>query len=285
MRPAKAAAVAVPAALGTVLFGGAAYRWSAVREEDRAWTAIADAADRPSESFTPAMLDGLPEPARRYLGHAIAPGTPLRTTVELEMRGTFLLGEDRASAQPYAMTARQILAPPNAFVWRPQMKSGLMSISGSDGLNAGEAWARFWLLGLVPVANLRSRGKDLVRSASFRSAVEGIWAPASFLPQTGARWTELGPDRARVTLDTCGGPVSLDLTLASDGRVTEVVGERWSNANPQKRFRLQPFGGTVEQEAKFGGFTIPSRVKVGNHYGTPDYLPFYQVELTSARYL
>lgn len=285
MRPAKAVAIAVPALLGTALIGGAAYRWAGARAEDRTWAAISAAADRSPERFNPAMLDGLPEPARRYLAHAIAPGTPLRTTVELEMRGTFLLGDDRASAQPYAMTASQILAPPDAFVWRPRMRSGAMTITGSDGLQVGEAWTRFWLLGLIPVANVRSRGEDLVRSASFRSAMEGIWAPATFLPLNGAHWRELGSDRARVTVPTGAGPISLDLTLAPDGRVTEITGQRWSNANPEKRFRFQPFGGTMEAEATFGGFTVPSRVKVGNHHGTPDYLPFFQVELTAACYL
>jgi hypothetical protein len=284
MRPARVLALAIPAVAGTALLGGAAHRWSAVRDEQRTWEAIAATA-RPAVRFEPAMLHGLPEPARRYLSHAIAPGTLLRTTVELEMRGTFLLGNDGASATPYTMTARQILAPPNAFVWRPQMRSGPMIVSGSDGLHEGEAWTRFWLMGLVPVADVRSSGSDLVRSAAFRSAMEGIWAPASLLPQNGAAWREQGPDRARVTVQTTGGPVTLDLTLAPDGRLIEIVGQRWSNANPRQSFRWQPFGGTMEAEATVNGFTIPSRVKIGNHYGTPDYLPFFQVELTSARYL
>lgn len=60
---------------------------------------------------------------------------------------------------------------------------------------------------------------------------------------------------------------------------------RWSDANPEKRFRLQPFGGTADAEATFGGFTIPSRLNVGNHNGTDDYLPFFQAKVVSARHL
>jgi len=66
--------------------------------------------------------------------------------------------------------------------------------------------------------------------------------------------------------------------------VREVVGDRWSNANPEKRFRLQPFGGTAAADATFQGLTIPTSVAAGNHYGTDDYLPFFQARITRAQY-
>ena len=44
------------------------------------------------ETFEPTMTRGLPEPARRWLGHAIAPGTPLWGSVELTMHGRIKLG-------------------------------------------------------------------------------------------------------------------------------------------------------------------------------------------------
>jgi hypothetical protein len=221
--------------------------------------------------------------AQRYFNHAIAPGTPLRTTVALSMRGTFLLGE-KGSEQAYGMSARQILAPPNAFVWVPQMRSGVIRISGSDALLAGRAWTRFWLHALLPVADETSSA-DLVRSATFRSVMEGIWVPPSLLPERGVKWEQIGPDKARLTFGSVSPAIVLELTLDSKGAVREVTGQRWSNANPEKVFRLQPFGGTIEEERSFGGFTIPSRVRVGNHYGTDDYLPFFQAEVTDADYL
>jgi hypothetical protein len=42
--------------------------------------------------FDPAELDGLPEPVRRHLGLAIAPGTPLHTSARLRMRGSIKVG-------------------------------------------------------------------------------------------------------------------------------------------------------------------------------------------------
>ena len=48
-----------------------------------------------AETFDPAAIMGLPEPARRWLGHAIAPGTPLWSSVELTMHGQIKLGRWR----------------------------------------------------------------------------------------------------------------------------------------------------------------------------------------------
>jgi hypothetical protein len=257
----------------------AAYRRSASRAQT-AFAAVAARARPPAGSFDPAAIAGLPEVAQRYFTHAILPGTPLRTTVELEMEGTFLIG-DKARFTTYEMTARQVLAPPAAFVWVPAMRSGLIHISGSDALVDGRAWTRFWINGLVPVVNLHA-SPDLNRSAAARSAMEAIWAPASLLPGNGVHWEANGPDRARLGFEI--GIEPIDLTLDANGRVLSLATLRWSDANRDKNFRLQPFGGTLQAEATFEGFTIPSAIQMGNHYGTEDYLPFFQARITSARF-
>jgi hypothetical protein len=197
------------------------------------------------------------------------------------MRGTFVLG-DRQSHQDYAMTARQILRPPSAFVWLPTLRSGFMCITGSDLLVGGTGWTRFWTLGLFPVAN--ARGVDVARSASFRSAMESIWVPPSLLPGNGVRWEQTGPNTARVVVERVAPEIGLELTLAANRAVQEIIGQRWSNANPEKVFELQPFGGTVEAEQTFSAYTIPSRLAVGNHFRTDAYLAFFQAEVTNATF-
>lgn len=234
-----------------VVAGAAALApWSyqqARREAELAADGVAARAKPSLGAFEPSMVEGLPEIARRYFGHA--------------------------------MTARQILSPAHEFVWTPIMHSGAMSISGSDTLVQGGGWTRFWINGLIPVVNLQV-SPDLSRSARARAAMEAVWAPASVLAANGVTWAQTGPDTARLTFGTGTEPV--DLTLAADGRVLEVVTMRWSDVNADKTFRLQPFGGTVEAEQTFGGFTIPSELEVGNHYGSPDYLPFFQARVTAA---
>lgn len=267
----------------TLLVGGVAYNRyrHAVAEAEAAMSALADRSSPPRATFSLEVVDGLPEIAQRYFQHAIRPGTPLATTARLTMEGTFLLG-DRDGFQEYHMEARQMLSPPSAFVWMPVMRSGLMRISGSDALVEGQAWTRFWMNGLVPVADARS-SPDLVRSALSRAAMEATWVPASLLPSNGVRWEQTGPDTARLHFPTGIEPV--DLTLDADGRVKQIVTMRWSDANPEKVFRLQPFGGTVEGEAEFGGYTIPTELMVGNHFGTDAYLPFFQARVSTADYL
>jgi hypothetical protein len=56
------------------------------------WTRLAEPATGRAERFDPALVAELPEPARRWLTHAIAPGVPLARSVELSMRGEIRLG-------------------------------------------------------------------------------------------------------------------------------------------------------------------------------------------------
>jgi hypothetical protein len=273
--------VLIPILLGVgVLFWY--YLRANVTAED-GWKAIAANAAAVDGGFSTDVVAHLPESVRRYFVHAIAQGTPLKKTVELSMRGTFRLGE-KSSAQSYDMEARQILAPPDQFVWIPTMRRGPLHISGSDALVSGQACTRFWINSLVPVANNQT-SPDLVRSAQFRSAMEGIWAPAALLPRPGITWSQPSPDVARVTIAAAQAPIVLDLTLSPNGAVREVVGLRWSNENPDKQFRLQPSGALVLSETTFEGFTIPSQVQVGNHFGTQAYFPFFEAQVTAAHYL
>jgi hypothetical protein len=114
--------------------------------------------------------------------------------------------------------------------------------------------------------------------------MEAIWAPAGLLPINGVRWEQTGPDRARITVPSEIEPVVIDLTLAGTGSVVALTTMRWTDANPEKTFAWQPFGGTVHAEGTFDGFTIPTMVRIGNHFGTEDYHPFFQAEITRARY-
>lgn len=274
-------AVLAVVALGAVAGVGYSRYRARMVEADTAWRAIAARAVPAPARFDPATVAGLPEIAQRYFSHAIAPGTPLWTTVELGMEGLFLLG-DGERPQRFSMTARQMLAPPSAFAWIPTFRSSLFRITGSDGFFDGHGWTRFWMFSVLPLVQAAGT-EDIDRSAAARPALEAIWAPASLLPANGAVWQQTGPDTARVIFDS-GAGVTIEMRLAMDGRVLEVWTMRWSDENPDKTFRLQPFGGTMEADASFDGFTIPSSVHVGNHFGTGAYWPFFQATITTANY-
>lgn len=252
-------------------------------EDDFARLAATNSAAAPP--FEAAMIADLPEIAQRYFRHAIAEGTPLHQKAQLQMRGQFLLGE-KGAQKVFDMEARQVLAAPGSFVWIARMAQGPVVIHGSDGMIDGAAWTRFWMLKSLPLVGAADT-PDLNLSARARPAIEAIWTPAVLLPQFGARWRQVSDDVAAVQLAPPPGGKpgqELFLRIGRDGALRAAWTRRWSEVNPQKTYHWQPFGGSVEGEARFGGFKIPGRMTAGNHFGTTDFLPFFKVEITAVRY-
>jgi len=132
--------------------------------------------------FDPAELDGLPEPVRRHLVQAIAPGTPLYTSARLRMRGAIKVG------RWLPFRARQVLSPHHGFVWTARA-AGL--VAGGDRYADGAGAMQWKLAGLVTVA--AGAGPDVSGSAAGRAGAEGIWLPTALLPRFGVRWSAPRP--------------------------------------------------------------------------------------------
>lgn len=229
--------------------------------------------------FEPAMVADLPDPARRYFEYSILTGTPLFTVANIEMTGQFSLGAKDA-ANYMAMTARQVLAAPNGFVWKMSGGKGIMAMSGSD--SAG--WTRFWLAGIAPVARF---GGDIdhTRSAFGRQIAEAVfWTPAALLPGPGIDWQAVDENTAIVTILHGGITQEIVITVTSEGQPTEVSFLRWSNANPDGVYRLQPFGGYLSVFQEIDGFRLPTHVEAGNFFGTESYFPFYIADVTKLQF-
>lgn len=249
------------------------------RRDDRAeWARLAALQPKDPKRFDPRMVAGLPEPVRRFFAHAIDPGTPLLPVAEIEMTGAFSLGtKDDPRYQP--MEARQILAAPEGFVWAMRTRAG-MPISGSDTAK----WTRFRIFGLIPVARLGGN-PDHTRSAYGRYIGEAvIWSPAALLPGPGITWEAVNADTARVTVEHGALSQAVEVTVDAAGRPVTVVFQRWSNANPDKKHRLQPFGAVMSDFRKVGGYRLPFRVEAGNNFGTEDYFPFFRADVTAIRF-
>lgn len=242
------------------------------------WAALRSLQPANPQRFQLSMVAELPAPARRYFEFVIAPGSPLLTVAELTMSGQFSLGK-RASPHYQAMEACQILAVPRGFVWQMRTRTGL-PISGSDA--AG--WTRFRLAGIVPVAR-RGGNADHARSAFGRSVAEAVlWTPAAVLPGPGVRWEAVDDFTARVTVAHMGLEQAVDVTVTGDGRPTQVVFQRWSDANPKKAYQLQPFGGLPSDFRQVQGFRVPWHVEAGNMFGAQEYFPFYIADLTGMQF-
>jgi hypothetical protein len=249
------------------------------RRADRAeWERLEALQPEARTYFAHELLAGLPEPARRYFAFAIQQGTPLLPVSVIEMSGQFSLGsKDDPRYQP--MQARQILAAPEGFVWAMRTTGG-MPVAGSD---TGR-WTRFRVFGLVPVA--RAGGDpDHARSAFGRYVSEAvIWAPAALLPGPGVIWTSVDANTARVTVRHDTLTQMVDVTVDDQGRPQVVSFDRWTNANPERTFRLQPFGAVMSDFREVAGYRLPFHVEAGNMFGTEEYFPFFVANVTGIRF-
>jgi hypothetical protein len=249
------------------------------RADARAMHRLAAMQPKQAARFDPQMVADLPEPARRYFLYTIEPGTPLYTVANISMSGQFGMG-DKNKPNYLQMIADQTLAMPDGFVWKMRAQRGMLKLSGSDT----EQWTRFWLMGLLPVARIGG-DTDHRRSAFGRYVAEAVfWTPAAVLPGPGISWTQLAPDCARLTVGHQGLSQSVDVTVDASGQPTEVRFERWSNANADKQYRLQAFGGYLSRFRSFAGYRLPTHVEAGNHFGTDAYFAFFVADVTTVEF-
>jgi hypothetical protein len=267
-----------------VVMGLQIWRRTDDRRAARAWARLARRGKGPASTFDPSLVEELPEPVRRYFLYTIAPGTPIRTVAEIRMRGKIGLGtKDKPNYLP--MHAEQILAPPHGLVWELRAGKGLMRISGSDGFDGETSWVRFWLMNTIPVVRVGG-SSDHARAAFGRVVAEAVfWAPAALLPGNGASWDAVSADIARATVRYENLVQTVDVTIAGDGCPEMVVIPRWTDANPEKAYRLQPFGGFLSRFREFDGYKLPTHVEGGNFIGTDAYFPFYKAQVESIRFL
>lgn len=248
------------------------------RADQTEWARLAGLQPENPVRYDPKMVADLPKPVQRYFNFAIAPDTPLWPVVEIEMSGQFSLGTQN-TPNYQAMKAYQILAAPHGFVWRMHLL-GKMPVSGSDS----GRWTRFRLLGLLPVARMGA-DPDHTRSAFGRYIAEAVfWSPAAVLPAPGVVWEGVDSDTARVIVSRGALSQAVDVTMDADGRPVKVSFMRWSNANADKAYRLQPFGGFLSDFREVQGYRLPFNVEAGNMFGTGDYFAFFKAEVAVIRY-
>jgi hypothetical protein len=257
------------------LVGLRLFDWRADQVE---WARLAELQPKSPLKYDPKMVADLPEPAQRFFNFAITPGTPLLSVAEIKMGGQFSLGT-RDNPDYQTMEANQILASPHGFVWRLNLP-GMVLVSGSDSGH----WTRFRILGLIPVARMGG-DPDHTRSAYGRYVAESIfWTPAAVLPGPGVAWEGIDSNTARVTVSHGALSQTVTVKVGGDGHPVEVSFLRWSNANSDKEYRLQPFGGSLSDFREVQGYRLPFKVEAGNMFGTEGYFAFYRAEVTEVRF-
>ena len=232
----------------------------------------------PGAPFRPEEITHLPDPARRYLLHAIQPGTRRPHAMRLEMHG-----EIKLDGEWWPFEAEQVTHVAHGFVWAATAKVRGLPVKGYDRLVDGDAAMRWRLLGLIPV--VREDGVDVARSAMGRLQGEAVWMPSMLLPPD-VEWEADGDEDADALLHVLGETNRLDLDLAENGAVKSVALRRWGNPDGEEHHWV-PFGAVMEEEGTFGGFTIPTKFRVGWHWGSErfeDEGVFFRAEIDRATY-
>jgi hypothetical protein len=224
------------------------------------------------DTFTDAELEGVPEPARRYLRASITLGTPLARSARFRMRGSIRVG-----GRWLPFRAREVLAPHLGFVWAARAAGFIV---GSDRCADGRGAMDWRILGLVRVAH--ADGPDVSRSAAGRAGGEAVWVPTALLPRFGVTWTAADPHHVSATYRV--GDIDIDLRCVLDdtGRLRSVVLERWGDPDNAGTWAYHPFGFEVSGYTTFGGVSIPSAGRAGWFCGTDRWSEgeFFRSEIT-----
>jgi hypothetical protein len=224
----------------------------------RDWAVLA----RPTADPVPCRPDAtaaLPEPVRRWLGHAVADGVPLARAVELRMHGEIFLGR----WSPF--TAGQRLSVTGGFVWAATARLLGLPIRGFDRWTSGTGEMRWRLFGHLPM--IAATGADVTRSAAGRHAGELLVAlpTAALAPEV--RWRPLDDDRAVATLEVGERTHEVTVTVGDDGALAALAMQRWGPLG-RGTFGERPFGATFDGELATGGLRVPRRVTAGYGFGT-----------------
>jgi hypothetical protein len=75
-------------------------------------------------------------------------------------------------------------------------------------------------------------------------------------------WTAPDPLRLHAAFTAHGERAEIDFDIHGSGRLDSVVMPRWGNPGSSD-FRYVNFGGFVDEEGAFGGYTIPVRLRIG----------------------
>ncbi len=228
---------------------------------------------RDSRRFDPAALEGLDEPVRRYLLHAIQPGAGVPSGMRLRMTGHIDVGRRLAFDADQEFRGHE-------FRWRARAGFGpFKPLRVVDVYRGGAGGTDGTVFGKVGF--LHAHDADTARAAAGRAAAECIWVPGALLPGDDASWRAVDDHRLAVRLSVPPEHPEVTLEIDADGAVRRVSLQRWGDVG-QPQFGYIPFGGEVHAERRFGEFTLPSEISVGWWFGTPRYKPFFEATILDA---
>ena len=222
----------------------------AVQQRAEALRAAAPAAPR---RFHPADVAVLPEPARRWLTHAVPEGTPLAGAMELRTHGEIRLGHWR----PF--TAQQVIVPGAGFIWAARSRLAGVPVLGYDSYADGRGEMNWRVGGVVPVQS--GSGFDVTLSAFDRLVSESVLVPTALVD---ADWSEgYGRNAAVFTRQQDGQShwTRVTVWIEPDGRLANVSLWRWGDPGGEGQWGLRRFEVAFDGEFDAGGVLVPDGMR------------------------
>jgi hypothetical protein len=104
------------------------------------------------------------------------------------------------------------------------------------------------------------------------------------LPAKNVRIEGVDDSRFTATVDLHGLSTPLTFNVDQEGRLKDLVLQRWGNLTHDHSFQEIPYGIVAEEERTFGGHTIPSKLRGGWWYGTDRYDDVIRLTMDSVEY-
>ncbi len=132
---------------------------------------------------------------------------------------------------------------------------------------------------------MNASGPDITRSAAGRVNIESLWLP-SVLCGDDVLWTDSENTHLHAHFSAHHETAEIDYLVDERGALRSVNMPRWGNPEGGESHYTN-FGGIVEGEGTFAGYTIPTRMRVGWHFGTDKFESegeFFRVTVDDAVY-
>lgn len=130
-----------------------------------------------------------------------------------------------------------------------------------------------------------NRGHEAVDSAAGRVNIESVWL-RSMLFGDGVSWTTQDASHLHVSFTAYNEAAEIHYDIDEKSQLKTVSMPRWGNPDNTK-CRYENFGCIAEAEGRFGGYTIPSCMRVGWSFATDRFESngeFFRVTIDDATY-
>jgi hypothetical protein len=224
---------------------------------------------------TEADLATVPKSVQRWLRYSQVVGKERPVTVRLKQQGQLRLGQDQAW-MPFEAEEYYTTDPPG-FVWPVQMRMALLlSVTGWDRYVDGVGSIQMRLLSVIPVAN--KCGGGLNQGGLLRYLNETMWFPAAALSPY-ITWEGGSATSARATMSYGGETASATFMFDDEGRLTDMVAQRYNDA----RGRLETWSTPIGAYGEFEGVRVPVAGEGVWKYETGDF-PYIRLRVTDLDY-